>query len=144
MVWFLIHLASGSVFLGLYMYTWYYSTFFFFLGPHMRHMEVPGLGVELELPLQPTPQLRAMLCLNPQSEARDQTHILMDTSRVLHLLSHNGNSSTFVIFNLFMCLMPLEFLDQPEDLENVLIPHRSQSPLSAENKTQQCMAVTTR
>ena len=31
--------------------------FFFFLGPHMWHMEVPRLGVELELHLRPTPQL---------------------------------------------------------------------------------------
>ena len=31
-------------------------TFFFFLWPHLRHMEVPGLGVELELPFRPMPQ----------------------------------------------------------------------------------------
>ena len=38
--------------------------FFFnfgFLGLHLWHMEVPRLGVELELQLLPTPQLRAML-----------------------------------------------------------------------------------
>ena len=29
--------------------------------------------------------------LNPLSKARDQTRILMDTSQVLNLLSHNGN-----------------------------------------------------
>ena len=29
---------------------------------------------------------------NPLSEARDRTHILMDTGRVCNLLSHNGNS----------------------------------------------------
>ena len=33
---------------------------FFFLWPHLQHMEVPGLGVESELQLQPTPQLLAM------------------------------------------------------------------------------------
>ena len=33
------------------------SLFFFFLaGAHLRHMEVPGLGVELELRCLPTPQ----------------------------------------------------------------------------------------
>ena len=31
--------------------------------------------------------------LNPRGKARDQTHVLMDTSRVLNLLSHNRNSS---------------------------------------------------
>ena len=33
--------------------------FLYFLGPHPRHMEVPRLGVESELQLQPTPQLTA-------------------------------------------------------------------------------------
>ena len=31
--------------------------------------------------------------LNPLSEAKNGTHILMDTSQVLNPLSHNGNSS---------------------------------------------------
>ena len=34
--------------------------------------------------------------LNPLGKARDQTHILMDTSQVLNLLSHNGNSKCFI------------------------------------------------
>ena len=68
----------------------------FFLGPHLQHMEVPRLGVEWELQLPATPiatrdpghvgnlhhsswQLQT---LNPLSNARDQTHILMDTSQV--------------------------------------------------------------
>ena len=29
---------------------------FFLLGPHLQHMEVPRLGVQLELQLRPTPQ----------------------------------------------------------------------------------------
>ena len=33
--------------------------------------------------------------LNPLREARDGAHILMDTSRVLNLLSHNRNSRTY-------------------------------------------------
>lgn len=36
--------------------------------------------------------------LSPLSMARDQTRSLMDTSRVLNLLSYNGNSSK--LFNL--------------------------------------------
>ena len=39
--------------------------------------------------LWPTLQLTATL--NPLNEARDGTHILMDTGQVCNLLSHNGN-----------------------------------------------------
>jgi len=75
-------------------------------------MEVPRLGVEseLQLPAYTTAmatQGPSRICdlhhsswqcqiLNPLSEARDQTSILMDTSRVLNLLSHNGNSLIFL------------------------------------------------
>ena len=34
--------------------------------------------------------------LNPLSRARDGTHILMDTSRILNLLSYSGNSCLFI------------------------------------------------
>ena len=80
--------------------------FFFFLGPHPQHMEVPRLGVELELqPLAyttttatPYPSHICKLCcslqqhqiFNPVSEARDCTHIFMNTSCILNSLSHNG------------------------------------------------------
>ena len=71
-------------------------------------MEVPGLGVDLELEL-PAYYTKAAampylnhLCdlhcslqqhrvLNPLSKARDQTRILIDTSWVLNALSHNKN-----------------------------------------------------
>ena len=72
-------------------------------------MEIPRLGVELELHLpayaiataMPDPShfcgLRCSLqqyqILNPLSEAKDPALILMDTSRVLNLLSHDRNSS---------------------------------------------------
>ena len=69
------------------------------LGPHEQHMEVPGLGVELELlrpPYSTATATSALSCicdlhhslqqhqiLNPQwSEARDQIRVLMDTSWV--------------------------------------------------------------
>ena len=73
-----------------------YSPFsFFFLGPHVLHMEIPRLGVDLERQLQAyTPAaatwVPSLVCnlhcsswqcwiLNPLSETRDGTSILMDT-----------------------------------------------------------------
>ena len=69
---------------------------FIFLGPHLQHMEVARLGVELELQLPTTAtatQDPSHVCdlhhssqqgriLNPLSEAGDQTQVLMDTSQV--------------------------------------------------------------
>ena len=40
-----------------------FHLFFVFLGPHLQHMEVPGLGVELELQLLAYPPATAMLHL---------------------------------------------------------------------------------
>ena len=72
---------------------------FFFLGLHLRHMEVPRLGVESELQLlayttatvMPDPSRICNLhhsswqcwILNSMSEIRDQTCILMDSSQIL-------------------------------------------------------------
>ena len=82
----------------------------FFKGLYLWHREVPRLGVKLELPLPTYTTATAMpdpdpshICdlhyslwqhrvFNPLSKARDHTHILMDTSQALNLLSHNGNS----------------------------------------------------
>ena len=47
--------------------------------------------------LQPMPQLAAMPILNPLSEAKHCTRIFMDTSGILNLLSHNGNSMGSVL-----------------------------------------------
>ena len=66
-------------------------------------MEVPKWGAESELQLPTyttaiaTPDLNCICDLHHSSqqyriEARDWTHILMDTSQVLNPLSHNGNS----------------------------------------------------
>ena len=82
--------------------------FYFFKGPHLWHMDVPRQGVESELQLLAYATATAMpdvsgICdlhcrlqqcqiLNPLSKARNQTHILMDTSQVLNLLIHNRNS----------------------------------------------------
>ena len=55
---------------------------FVFLGPHPQHMDVPRLGVEWELSRRPRPQPQRGRILNPLSEARDRTHVLMDASQV--------------------------------------------------------------
>ena len=68
--------------------------FFFFLWPHLWHVEFPGLGVELELQLPAYTTAAATLdpshicnlhhslwqcwILNQLSEARDQTRILTE------------------------------------------------------------------
>ena len=68
------------------------NIFFFFLGPHPQHREVPRLGVKLELQLLAYTTVTAMQdlsrifvlhhssgqrqILHPLSEARDQTHVL--------------------------------------------------------------------
>ena len=80
------------------------------LGLYLWHMEVPGPGVKSELQLLAYTIATATarwnvshICelhhnaqlhqiLNPLSEARDQTHILKDTSQAPNPLSHSGNS----------------------------------------------------
>ena len=75
-----------------------YATIKHFLWLHLQHIEVPRLGVKSELQLLACTTATAMLdlshgcdlyhssqqhwLLNPLSEARNQTHVLMDTSRV--------------------------------------------------------------
>ena len=71
-----------------------------FLGPHLRHMEIPRLEVEAELyqlaytTATETPDL-SQVCnlhhssqqnqlLNPMNEARDGTPILIDTSQICY------------------------------------------------------------
>ena len=87
----------------------FFVCLFCFLGPHPCHMEIPRPGVESELQLPAHTEAIATwdlshVCnldcssqqcqiLNPLIEAKDWTHILMDTSRVLNPLSHNGNST---------------------------------------------------
>ena len=40
--------------------------------------------------------------LNPLSEARDRAHILMDTSRAVNPLSHNGKSSRLDLIRTYL------------------------------------------
>ena len=52
---------------------------FCFLGPHLWHMEIPRLGVDLELQLPAYTQPQQCWFLNPLSGARNQTRILITT-----------------------------------------------------------------
>ena len=98
-----------------------------FLGPHLWHVEVLRLEVESELQLPIYTPATAMqdpscICnlhhsswqcwfLNPLSEARDQTCILMDTSWVHNPLIHNGNSCLFFFVCLFVFLIKVDIID---------------------------------
>ena len=95
-----------------------YVILFFFAGPHPQHTEGPRLGVESERQLlayttataTPDPSRICDLyrssqqrqILNLLSEARDRTRILMDASQALNLLSHNGNSQTYIFLMGFL------------------------------------------
>ena len=79
---------------------------FSFLGPHLKNIEVPRLGVRAAATATATATATrdpSYICglhhssqecriLNPLSEARDQTCILIDASQVYNPLSHSRNS----------------------------------------------------
>ena len=87
-----------------------YLFIFCFLGPHLRHMEVPRLGVKLELQLlayttATATQNLSRVCnlhqssqprriLNTLSEARDGTRNLMDPSRIHFCCAMTGTPKT--------------------------------------------------
>ena len=102
----LIHLKEPDFF-------FFFFFFLVFLGPHLRHMVVPRLGVESELQPPAYTTATAMqdpscVCdlhhssrprwiLNPRSEARDPTNVLTGTTWVPNPLRHNGNSTTYYL-----------------------------------------------
>ena len=91
-------------------------------GPHLQHREVPRLGVESELALlfyttatamadpshirSPHHSSRNAGFLNPLHKARAQTHVLMDSSQILHLLSHNGISLKYDLVMVCTSFLP--------------------------------------
>ena len=86
--------------------------FLCFLGLHLRHMQISRLGVKLELQLlayaigTATWDLshfcnlhhssRQHQILNPMSEARDQTHILIDSSRIRFRCTTTGTPALLI------------------------------------------------
>ena len=103
----------------------------FFKGCTWGIMEVPRLGVKSELQLLAYTTATAMwdprcICnlhrsswqhwiLNSLCEARDRTHILMDTNQVRIPMSHNRNSPiTYFMLGLFLrkfCLLYLLWME---------------------------------
>ena len=85
---------------------------FFFLEPHLQHVDFPRAGLESELQLPASATATATrdlsrVCdlhhssqqcqiLNPLSEARDGTSIFMDSSRVPDPLGRDWNSKVCV------------------------------------------------
>ena len=107
--------ASYSI-CQLYLIKWL-LIYFCFLGPQPQHMEVPRLGVrsELWLPAYTTATATSDLscvcdlhhssqqCLNPQSEARDQTCNLMVPSQIrLHWITTGTPNVLFVCLFVFL------------------------------------------
>ena len=116
----LIYLASDSddaddakdeeeeVIFGFLLNILLFISLFVFLGLHLWHMEGSRLGVKWKLQLLASASAIATpdqshICdlhhsswqrwiLKPLSEARDRTHILMDTCWVPNLLSHKRDS----------------------------------------------------
>ena len=109
-VWICISLMISDVPIFMCLLVVFFFSFFF-LGLHLQNMDVPRLGIRLELQLPayttaiviPGPRCICDLNLHCSSwqcqilkllsKARDRTCIPMYTGWILNLLSHNGNPS---------------------------------------------------
>ena len=93
-----------------------WSFLFFFLWLHLQHMTVPRLWIESKLQLQAYATVtatwdpshvsdlhhcsRQQRILNPLSQGRDQTHILMNISQVCNPLNNNRIPKSGAFFNI--------------------------------------------
>ena len=68
----------------LLLHSWFFCLFvcFVFLGPHLWHMEVPRVGVKLELQLPAYTTATATPDSEPTEQGQGSTRILVDTSQV--------------------------------------------------------------
>ena len=115
----LIYFRRISVFIFIYFFL-----SFVFLGPHLRHMEVPRIGVESELQLLVFATVTATwylshVCnlhhsswqpriLNPLSKTRDQTRVLMDPSQIPYCWATMGTPKKKIFFKSnLICIEPL-------------------------------------
>ena len=111
-------------------------------------MKVPRIGVESELQLPAYTRATATLdpshicdlvttvttahgntgSFNQLSKGRDWTCFLMDTSQILNMLSHNGNSYSFFFLLLIFCLISrwlISIVYSPSSLIFLLYPIHS-------------------
>ena len=103
--------------------------FFVFLGPHLQHMEVRrlvGVKPELQLPAYATATAtpdpswifklhhssRQCQILNPLSEARDRTCVLMDASQIRFYWATMG--TPFIFFELEFSFFPDTYMPRNE------------------------------
>ena len=109
-----------------------------FLGPHLRHMEVPWLGVKLELQLPAYATVTAMqdpshVCylhhrsqqcqiLNPLSEAGDRTHNLMAHSWFVSAVPQRELLTVYKLMD--MAMFNKNLFPETEEKPNVV--HRLQ------------------
>ena len=109
--------GKSLLFLGFFFFFFFFGLFVF-LEPHLQHMEVPRLGVKLELQLLAYTTATATwdpshICnlyhssrqrqiLNPLSEARDRTCIVMDTSQIRFWWAMTGTPKSlhFIFFTI--------------------------------------------
>ena len=106
--------TSLAFFIFLF-YLFIFFLFIAFLGPHLQHIEVPRLGVKPGLQLlaytiatamhdpscnrDPHHSSKQHQSLNPLSEARDWTYVLMNTSWVCYHWATMGTPLFFNVFN---------------------------------------------
>ena len=104
---------------------WGFFVLFCFLGPHPQHIEVPRLGVEAELYMLAYTTAIAMLdpshicklhhsswqcqILNPPSQARDWTCILMDVNQIHFCWATTGTPSSLILNYYFSLIFKFLF-----------------------------------
>ena len=79
-------------------WTFFFFLFFSFYDSTCGIGSFPGQESNRSCNCGPVPQPWQHLILNPLREAGDQTCIVMGTSQIRNLLSHNGNSLSFFIW----------------------------------------------
>ena len=115
---------SLSPSLSLFFFFFFFFFFFVYLGPHLWHMEVPRLGVELELQMPAYTTATAtrdlsLICnlhhssrqcriLNPLGKVRDRTRVLMHTSQIHFCRATTGTPHTVSFWFFYLVIIQEE------------------------------------